>query len=153
MGLAYRCELSMKNVTCHFWFLKISPQLNLSVEDVPLSNAFLLFTLYNLAPPQLLSEKVVQWTFFFANTPKIQCTMVFLFYFQKRKNILYTYISEVMSKSFLHTAPNRISSTNMTVSDTFITYLMAFSDELAEIFTDIFLPYQKFLHTEESLLT
>ena len=51
-----------------------------------------------------------------------------------------------MSKSFLHTAPNKISSTNMTVSDTFITYLMAYSDELAEIFTDIFLPYQKFLH-------
>ena len=78
-----------------------------------------------------------------------------LFYFisKTEKNILYIYISEVMSKSFLHTAPNRISSTNMTVSDTFITYLMAYSDELAEIFTDIFLPYQKFLHTEESLLT
>ena len=44
-----------------------------------------------------------------------------------------------MSKSFLHTAPNKISSTNMTVSDTFITYLMAYSDELAEIFfTDHF---------------
>ena len=43
-----------------------------------------------------------------------------------------------MSKSFLHTAPNKISSTNMTVSDTFITYLMAYSDELAEIFTDSF---------------
>ena len=64
LGLADRCELSMKNVTWHFWFLKISPLLNLSVEDVPLSNAFLLFTLYNLAPPQLLSEKVVQWIFF-----------------------------------------------------------------------------------------
>ena len=43
-----------------------------------------------------------------------------------------------MSKSFLHTAPNKISSTNMTVSDTFITYLMAYSDELAEIFSDHF---------------
>ena len=77
----------------------------------------------------------------------------FILFLKKKKNILYIYISEFMSKSFLHTAPNKISSTNMTVSDTFITYLMAFSDELAEIFTDIFLPYQKFLHTEESLLT
>ena len=34
LGLTDRCELSMKNVTWHFWFLKISPLLNLSVEDV-----------------------------------------------------------------------------------------------------------------------